>query len=80
MNRAQIKQLNKKIDKILKIKKLPNWPILGGLSDSSITRELTRSVTPEEGVIARAKGLPCPISIALSRETEFLEYLNAEYN
>ncbi|OGE36927.1 hypothetical protein A3B45_00585 [Candidatus Daviesbacteria bacterium RIFCSPLOWO2_01_FULL_39_12] len=80
MNKAQIKQLDKKIDKILNFrKKIPIFPIMGGAShNSSALRVATRGVTPEESRIAQAKGLPCPILIDLSREKEFLEYLKDE--
>ena len=77
MNKAQIKQLDKKIDKIISFKqKIPIFPIMGGVSyNSSAIRVITRGVTPEEGRMAQIKGLPCPILIDLSREQEFLEYL-----
>lgn len=58
------------------------WPILGGLSTripGENTPDLaTRPVTSEEGMIAQAKNLPCPILIARSREKEFLAYLESE--
>lgn len=54
---------------------------MGGLStDISIPSEPSRDVTAEEAEIAQSKGLPCPILIVLSREQEFLEYLNDEHS
>lgn len=78
MKTAQIKRLNKKIDEILSNRKLPIFPIMAGIStDPSEPREPCREVTPEESEIAHTKGLPCPITIALSREQEFQEYLKS---
>ena len=77
MNKAQIKRLNKKIDKILSLKKLPIFPIYAGLSTHD---EPTRPVSAEEGELARAKGLACPMLIALSREKEFLDILKDEHS
>lgn len=58
------------------------WPILGGLSThipgDDIPDQATRPVTPEEGIKARAKNLPCPILIARSKEKEFLAYLEGD--
>lgn len=49
------------------------WPFLGELDkDPSIPH---RSLTPEEFEIAKRKGKPIPIVIALSREQEWQEYL-----
>ena len=79
MHRAQLKQLNKKVDKIFSRKKIPIFPILGGLSTSNSTDpEPTREVTAQEANLLLSKGFPAPISIALSREMEFLEYLKNE--
>lgn len=55
------------------------WPILGGLSTApSVPHESSRNVTPQEAEILISKGQPVPICIALSRENEFLEYLESE--
>lgn len=50
------------------------WPILGGASGG----EPYRDVTPKESETLSNKGQPVPICIALSREKEFLAYLESE--
>lgn len=76
MNRARIEGLNKKINKILSFKKLPIFPIMGGLSIGGTPKHTeTRHLTLRKEQAARTKGTPCPILIELSREKEFLEYL-----
>jgi hypothetical protein len=64
----------KKIDEILDHKRLPIFPILGGVGPD----EPTRDVTPEEREILRTKGLPIPVSISLKREQEFQKLLRDE--
>lgn len=71
MSKAQIKQLKKKIDKILSFKKLPIFPIYGGASGG----ESVRDVTQQEAEILSHKGIPVPIKISLTHEQEFLEVL-----
>lgn len=73
MNTARIRQLNKKIDKLLNTKNVVIFPIMGGLSMG----DKCRNVTSEEAEILEAKGMPIPISISLNREQEFLEVLKA---
>lgn len=65
------KNLNNKFGK-----KLPIFPIMGGLS--SDPNQSSRNVTPQEAQILQSKRVPVPIRIALSREQEFLEYLESE--
>lgn len=50
------------------------WPILGGASGG----EPYRNVTPKESEMLTNKRGPVPMCIALSREKEFLEYLESK--
>lgn len=71
MNRAQIKLLNKKIDKILSLKKLPVFPIYGGASGGGTYRDITQ----EETKILGQKKIPVPIKVNPMQGQEFLELL-----
>lgn len=76
MKTSRLNQLNKKVDKLLSLKKVAILPIYGGASSG----EPYRNVTPEEAEILQAKGMPAPITVCLNREQEFQQLLNNEYN
>jgi len=78
MNKNRIKQLNKKVDKIISRTQQFTFPIHGGFSNGPIPITFAREVTPQEAEILQRMNLPVPISIALDREKEFLELLSSQ--